>query len=351
MRDSSTTLVSNGPGAVVMVSFRPRIDLFRAQLESIRNQTRSDFQCYIAADGDVRDTALVVQQIVGDDSRFHVIGFDNNVGVFLNVERALQRVPHDVSWIAIADQDDRWHVDKLQRLLPLLDGGADLATGQARVVEWPSTRVLMASTARSVAPAAHLLLQNSVSGGMSVLRRDLLDLALPFPRYPGPGQYPDHWIAFCAASRGGIDCLEAVVQDYVQHGSNLVGESSAGGHVRPFTSLRKIRLLADQWEGGHSVGRCLRAWTRSTFSWRRAWVAAVLGRGETTGELQELATYLDPTSGTMGALRAVGMAGRSPHVSRATLLGFLAGLPYEVWHRRPQHSDFADHRRRLDRRD
>ena len=63
----------------------------------------------------------LVAEIVGDDPRFEVIGWDDNLGFYLNFERLLLAVPDDAAWVALSDQDDRWYPDKLERLVPLLD--------------------------------------------------------------------------------------------------------------------------------------------------------------------------------------------------------------------------------------
>ena len=93
---------------------------------------------------------------------------------------------------------------------------------------------------------AELLLQNQVSGGFAVIRRDVLDVALPFPRFHTSSQYPDHWLGVCAAALSGYRVLDEVIHDYVQHGENLVGEALEAPRRRPSESLRAIQRLADR---------------------------------------------------------------------------------------------------------
>ena len=110
--------------------------------------------------------------------------------------------------------------------MPLLEGSA-LATGQARVVQVPGERVVLATTDRRVVGPRDLLVQNQVTGSQTVFRRDLLDVALPFPRLRTETQLHDHWLAMCAAVTDGYTVLDEVVQDYVQHGANVVGRGRA----------------------------------------------------------------------------------------------------------------------------
>ena len=56
-----------------------------------------------------------------------------------------------------------------------------------------------------------------MTGAASLLRRELLDHALPFP----PAQFAhfhDHWIALVALSLGEIAFVDEPLYDYVQHG-------------------------------------------------------------------------------------------------------------------------------------
>ena len=111
---------------------------------------------------------------MGDDPRFEVVGWDDNLGFYLNFERLLAAVPDDVAWVALSDQDDRWYPDKLERLVPLLDD-ATLATGQARVVSWPDGRVVLDRTAAGSCRRRTSSFENQVSGALCVFRRELLD--------------------------------------------------------------------------------------------------------------------------------------------------------------------------------
>ncbi|HYN67277.1 MAG TPA: glycosyltransferase, partial [Ornithinibacter sp.] len=169
---------SQGSGAVVLAAYRPDPDLFLVQLRSIRDQTRDDFRCLIGADGGQEAVRTLVHEIVGDDPRFEVIGWDDNLGFYLNFERLLRAVPDDVAWVALSDQDDRWYPDKLERLVPLLDN-AVLCSARWRVVD--AGRSATPPRRRHGLSLAGVLAQNPVPGAAMVFRRTLLDWALPFP--------------------------------------------------------------------------------------------------------------------------------------------------------------------------
>ena len=65
--------------------------------------------------------------------RFVLSRSPRRLGFYRNFERALALVPAEAGYVALADQDDVWHPDKLAALLGAL-GGAQLVYSDARVV-------------------------------------------------------------------------------------------------------------------------------------------------------------------------------------------------------------------------
>jgi hypothetical protein len=322
---------SEGRGAVVLAAYRPDPELFAVQLRSIRDQTRGDFRCLVGADGGQGAVRALVDEIVGDDPRFEVVGWDDNLGFYLNFERLLAAVPDDVAWVALSDQDDRWYPDKLERLVPLLDH-ATLATGQARVVSWPDGRVVLDRTRRRVVPAEDLVFENQVTGSLSVFRRELLDTALPFPRLHTVTQLHDHWLALCAVAVGSYAVCDDLVQDYVQHGGNVVGEVAAHEGWTPLGIVRRVRDLADTYEGGHGPIASARACQALGFGWRRLVLDTLSDRvPELPADLDRLRDRLSvtaPAGTTFGVLWA---AYRSPDVAPSVVATFVPGVPFELY--------------------
>jgi len=341
---------SEGSGAVVLAAYQPNPALFAVQLRSIRDQTRSDFRCLVGADGGQAEVRTLVDGAVGDDPRFEVIGWDDNLGFYLNFERLLRMVPDDVAWVALSDQDDRWYPDKLERLVPLLDD-AMLATGQARVISAPGGETLLDRTRRRVVPATDLIFENQVTGALSVIRRELLETALPFPRLHTVTQLHDHWLALCAVTVGEYGVLDDVVQDYVQHGGNLVGDRGQRHPRSPRKLWHLITSLADEYEGAHDVASCLRACQVLSFGWRREMTRTLRDRVFSgTAEIASTwALFARPGAGTTG--RLLTHACRSPNVQASVAATFVAGTPGEVllacgWDSRG-HRKSHDHARTL----
>lgn len=329
---------SAGRGAVALAAYQPEPDLFAAQLRSIRDQTLDDFVCLIGADGDVDDVEAQVQGAVPGDNRFRVLGWNDRLGFYANFERILEAVPQDCSWVALSDHDDAWQPDKLARLVPLL-AEHSLATGQARVVTPSAARVLAAKTGRRVVTPEALLLQNQVTGSLSVFRRELLDLALPFPRVNTVTQLHDHWLAMCAVAIDGYAVLDEVVGDYIQHGANAVGEAGVGAQRGPLARVRYARELASKYENGSDLRNCLRVCRIMSFGWRSAMIGALLQRApRRSAWLSETARRFQDRSG-VGAVRTIFYGLRSSDVDASTTMTFIAGLPGELLHRWRSASD------------
>jgi glycosyltransferase involved in cell wall biosynthesis len=250
-------------GVIVLAAYKPDYELFGRQLRSIQDQTIRDFDCIITVDGGVDEVAEYIDREFGDDVRFRVVGSESRLGYYLNFERGLLSVPPEAPWVALSDQDDYWYPTKIETLVPYLQSVA-LVSGQARVVD-QSGVVLSNSTARVNVPLENLLIQNQVTGGMSLFRRSLLDTALPFPRLETLTQNHDHWLGLCAAATDGYTIVDQVVQDYVQHGNNAIGEADP---KFSFTkSLRRAKSHALRFEGKASLGGILRLTSRMTFGW------------------------------------------------------------------------------------
>ena len=233
--------------AICMATYEPPPDLFRAQVESIRAQTHHDWLCVISDDGSSAAGWATIQDVVGDDPRFVVTRAPRRLGFYRNFERALALAPERARYVALADQDDRWHPDKLATLVAGI-GDARLAYSDARIIR-PDGE-LVAGTYWTQRANNHddmdaLLITNSVTGAASLFPRALLGDALPFP----PDQFEhfhDHWLAVCALATGRIHYEARPLYDYVQHGEAFVGHERA--NRMPGVVERLPNLLRDPRE-------------------------------------------------------------------------------------------------------
>ena len=229
--DPEATARAEASGArigIALATYDPDPELFREQVESIRCQTREDWICVISDDCSPPEAYERIREIVGDDERFVLRRSPRRRGFYGNFEHALELLPRGVELVALADQDDRWYPEKLATLAESI-GDANLVYSDQRIVD-PGGEVVAPSYWQGRENAyddlASLLITNTVTGAASLFRRDLLDLALPFPHPPGE-QYHDHWLALVALASGRIAYVDQPLYDYVQHGGATLGHAEA----------------------------------------------------------------------------------------------------------------------------
>ena len=257
------------PVAIAMATHNPPADLLVRQLDSIRAQRHGNWICVISDDCSDPARFETILEATAGDPRFHVSRSPRRLGFYDNFERALELVPAEAQYVALADQDDAWHPDKLQALVAGIEG-AQLVYSDARVVARDGR--LIAETWWGARRNNHsdllsLLVANAVTGAASLFRRDLLDHALPFP----PAQFShfhDHWIALTALALGEISFVAEPLYDYVQHADASLGHAAANQMVSMRDRILRRRPLADR----------VRAWRMHYFAdvWRLRQFATVL---------------------------------------------------------------------------
>jgi hypothetical protein len=235
------------------------------QLRSILDQTVRAQEIVVSDDGSTDGTADIVTRVFaawqaehpGAAVSLRLLRNPAPLGVTANFEQALSSCTGEL--IALSDQDDVWHPERLARLVAEFASrpGLQLLHTDARLVDAagkPTGRTLLATLGVSAAEqaAVHagrafdvLLRRNIVTGATTMLRRELLERARPFPA----AWVHDEWLAIVAAATGEVDLLEQPLVDYRQHAGNQIGASSldaAGklGRLRAPRTARNVRLLA-----------------------------------------------------------------------------------------------------------
>ena len=242
--------------AICMATFEPEPRLLEQQIDSIREQTHGNWACLVSDDGSSAERLEHLRALIAGDERFTLAVGEERLGFYANFERALRMAPPEASFVALADQDDRWYPEKLAALLAGL-GAAQLVYSDMRIVDEDGAVVsetFWRGRRNNHTNLASLLLANTVTGAASLFRRELLDLVLPFPE-PVGNPFHDQWIAAVALAVGAIAYVDRPLYDYVQHGG------AARGHERamqaydpsrlldrrdPRGSLRRIRVHADR---------------------------------------------------------------------------------------------------------
>ncbi len=331
--------------AICMATYEPDPELLRRQLDSLRAQQHRRWICLISDDGSSARGREAIRAAVGDDRRFLVSHATRNRGFYANFERALTMVPEEAELVALCDQDDRWHPDKLTALIAALDDPAvTLAYGDMRIVTRDGAELAptyWTERRNNHTDFGSLLLANTVTGAAALFRRALLTDVLPFPPRHS-NAFHDHWIAQVAMALGRIAYVPRPLHDYVQHGAAALGHHRANGSGR-FGGGAVAR-------GRASVGRLrARGWR---LGWRQPYFnvycrillfATVLrtrcGARMEPGKRARLERLLDPRRGLAWLLRRAARPATTETLGRERVI--VAGI---AWRR------LAGLRARLQRR-
>ncbi len=232
--DGRAPLTVNWPGegprvAICMATHQPPLDLFAEQIASLKAQTHRNWICIVSDDA---SPDFVVERMAPllDDPRFVFLRNRDRLDFYGNFERALRAVPADADAVALSDQDDRWHPDKIETLLAALDEEAHLAYADVRIVDVEGrtrSETFWVTRRNNHTSLPGLMAANTVMGAASLFRASLLRQILPFPERLGAA-YHDHWIGLNALAAGAIRYVDRPLHDYVQHGGNVIGHKRDG---------------------------------------------------------------------------------------------------------------------------
>ncbi|MBJ8348705.1 glycosyltransferase [Antrihabitans sp. YC2-6] len=264
-RDSAAASHAGDGVAVVMVTHNGA-EFLAAQLASIVAQKPPPAAVYLVDDGSADGSPKLVREF-----------FARHPGIPLTVIPAPRRRGRDLytriarnfaaglsaaapfGFIALADQDDIWPSDRLARQRQRLEEtGALLTTGNGELIDRDGRstgrtlrdRFPVTAGWPTAGPGARMravMKQPMTTGAASMIRSELLDLALPVPA----GWLHDRWFSLVAVARAGLDVDPATALYYRTHEQQAVGvrghagrtgrERIADAVLRPYFTIRKVR--------------------------------------------------------------------------------------------------------------
>jgi glycosyltransferase involved in cell wall biosynthesis len=189
-----------------------------AQLASILAQTYAVAEIIVVDDVSSDDTMAVVERAAARDSRISLSQNTFNIGFTSNFESALQMAKHD--YIAISDQDDIWQEQKIEKMMAAIaPEAAAIYCDSVRFTKEIPVNPTKNKSSRHVAGTnvRKLAMYNTVSGHALIIRKSLLEQALPIPS----AVYYDWWLALQAVTSGGLQYLDEILVYQRAHDNNV----------------------------------------------------------------------------------------------------------------------------------
>ncbi|MGV3050217.1 glycosyltransferase family 2 protein [Streptococcus hyovaginalis] len=220
------------------------------QIESIRNQTFSNWTLLIRDDGSKDKTRDVIADFAQKDSRIHFINPNStkNLGVIKSFHTLVQYQRADVYFFS--DQDDVWLPDKLQ---------VTLETAQTYQADQPlmvytdlkvvnqDLQVMNESMIRSQSHHANTklvqeLTENTVTGGTSMINHALAELWTVTDDI----LMHDWYLALLATAFGKLIYIDQPTELYRQHAENVLGARTVSKRVKKW--IRPHVLFSAYWD-------------------------------------------------------------------------------------------------------
>lgn len=241
----------------------------RSQIDSILQQTHTDLLILCRDDGSVDDSIeILLEYQEREPERVRLLqDQQGNLGASANVSRLMEQAlqagvtgPEATApeYFALADQDDLWAPERLERGLAVMQeleaenaGQPLLVHSDLRVVD-DGGELIADSLAQyqglepEVPGLPRQLMINTVTGCTALFNRALLERAVPIP---AEAIMHDWWLSLVAEACGRRVYIRQALVDYRQHADNALGArlhapaTSLPGKLRRLFSMEHSLLL------------------------------------------------------------------------------------------------------------
>lgn len=261
-------------------------DFLSPQLQSIIAQSRQPDEIVVCDDCSTDNTRILLEEFAAESPFPVLLHFnEHNLGSLKNFEKAISLTTGDV--IALSDQDDVWHRDKLRQIEETFSQvpQAGLVFSDAEIVDmdlrplgrkmWDEVnfdahKKKLVRTGRAIDV---LITGWTVTGATMAFRSQFVKLALPVPE--DIAMIHDGWIALAVASVSDVALIEQPLIKYRQHSRQQIGaptraQAETSGKLQALEkAFRRRNLSADLYKTLATLEERLTA-HKSTFDTRNA---------------------------------------------------------------------------------
>ena len=212
------------------------------QLDSLAGQDYSNFEIIIIDDCSSDSTFEILKLFKKDKENVKIFQNETNLGFVKNFEKAISLCSGD--YIALCDQDDIWFPEKISKLVESI-GSAGLVYSAVQLMDQDGVCLDEIFPRRNKLHGRcymELLFSNCVTGHACLIRRAVLERALPFPEKI---KVHDHWLAIVAATKEGIAVYDDVLSLYRRHDENVLLNNKKRDSGKTAKFKRKLQNQKD----------------------------------------------------------------------------------------------------------
>jgi glycosyltransferase involved in cell wall biosynthesis len=227
-------MVDKLPHIAVLLSSYNGEKFIEEQVQSILNQLNVHVHLLIRDDGSSDRTTIIINEFATQDSRISLIE-GKNLGIVKSFFYLLEHVDNDFDYYALADQDDVWKPDKLERATKTLwSNDPNLPAMYYSRLEFTDEQ--LNPIGFSIIPTnrgfQNALVQNQATGCTVVINKNAREIIVA--KLPNWALMHDWWIYLVISATGSVIYDEYPGILYRKHGNN----------VTPATPWFAIELVA-----------------------------------------------------------------------------------------------------------
>jgi glycosyltransferase involved in cell wall biosynthesis len=204
--------------SVVLCSFNGEKHI-EEQLQSVMQQTYSNLEFIFSDDASTDDTVAIMENLSKADERVKIFRQQTNIGYNGNFVSACQKAAGE--FIAICDQDDIWHPEKISRMMagwvkdvPLMYCNSIRFSGDEIPKDPDDNPLYRRFEGKDL---RKLSVFNTISGHALIFKRRFLNSILPVPEK----LMYDWWAGAVASCNGGVGYLHDILVYQRVHGNNV----------------------------------------------------------------------------------------------------------------------------------
>jgi glycosyltransferase involved in cell wall biosynthesis len=227
--------------SIIMTTYNGELYI-REQLESLLDQTYTNFELYITDDNSTDNTYNILKEYQEKYPFIYITQNKTQLGFVRNFEQLLQKC--NSKYISFCDQDDVWHKDKLKisieslenedNSIPLLFHSDLYVTNDKLEILYNSFFRMRHYQFKPYKQLDAMLGRCGVMGNTTVINQKLQSLLLPFPTHLASH---DYWIALIAELFGKrVSYLEPLVY-YRIHQNNFSNSITSLNKKRKIVSI------------------------------------------------------------------------------------------------------------------